>query len=156
MQFKYDISTLFYLEVVIMNVFQLRKFKNLYHVHSEHIESFNFKKTPQEIKSMISEEDFNIIQDFPILRVEEQRKILINEGCDTWEMFKDILVSLDTLPEIILRDVYSQYLPKYRSVNVKNFYVSGNEEELTRRLFFCLIPEILWAKGDEKIRSRMF
>lgn len=138
-----------------MNMFQIQKFKNLYHVHTEHINSFDFYATPKEIKHNVGA-DFEIIKDMAFIRDEESKKLLINERCDGWKDILKILISLDSLPLPVLRDLYDMYKSKMKNVTIKNAYTVLSENETSKRLIFCLIPEILWANGDEHIKSRIF
>lgn len=139
-----------------MNIFQLKKFKKMYHSHTAHVYSFNFKYTPAELKNTLSTEEFKQIQLLPLLRIEETRSLLLNEAVDGWSGILEILKPLDELPDVILWDLYLFYERRFKgNVTVKNIS-TFNDEETVRRSVYCLLPEVLWAKGDDKLKSRIF
>lgn len=139
-----------------MNVFQLKKFKKMYHSHTAHIDSFNFKYTPVELKNTLSAEEFEQLQSIPLLRIEETRSLLLNEAADGWHGILEMLKPLDELPDMVLWDLYSHYEKRFKgNVTAKNI-VTFNDEETVRRSIYCLLPELLWTRGDNKLKSRIF
>lgn len=138
-----------------MNYWQLRKFKKLYHIHSEHVESFDFRKAPFQLRKDISEEDFNKILDIPFMRIEEDRKILVNESANGYQDLLEILIIIDKMPDIVLKDLFSLYSPKYKRLKVDDI-MTFNDNESWRRLFFILMIEILWSHGEDNIKSKCF
>lgn len=137
-----------------MNSLQLKKFQKNFHQWTPHIVSFDFRKTPSEIKNEI--EDFYIVSSIPLLRLIDTRQLLINEADESWIGVKNILASLDGLPEVVLRDLYDTYLSKCgKDVNVKNIE-SSDARQTERNIVFVLLPELLWCFGDDKIRTRIF
>ena len=138
-----------------MRIIENRIFFKNYYRHTEHIESFDFNIIPREIKK-ITGSDFEIIKELPFIRDEENKKLLINEGIDGFDDFIKIFVALDNLPTVILQDLYELYNPKMKNVTIENAYTVLSETETSKRVLFCLIPEILWANGNDKIKSRIF
>lgn len=137
-----------------MNSLQLKKFQKNFHEWTPHIVSFDFRKTPSEIKNDIG--DFHTVSSIPLLRMTDTRQLLINEADESWINIKNILTSLDGLPEVVLRDLYHTCLNKCgKDVNVKNIE-SSDVRQTERNIVFVLLPEILWCFGDDKIRTRIF
>lgn len=136
-----------------MNILQVKKFKKNYHVHSPHVHSFNFKNVPIEFKN--DSETYAEFINLPIVRNEESRVIWINESMSGWKDIVGILVSLDNLPELILRDLLKHYVKRFGHITIKNI-ATFNDEETLRRSVFCFIPEILWTHGDDEIKSKIF
>ena len=56
-----------------MNAFQLKKFRNQYHKQSEHIFSFDFRKTPPELRRMVSDVEFQAFLNLPYSRTDVGR-----------------------------------------------------------------------------------
>lgn len=151
----YGVCDLFDLEVSIMNVFSLKKFQKMYHKHTEHIESYDFRKTPKEVKEKLSEEDFRTVCGMIFFRDEERRLLLINEGVDGWNDILGLLIPLDLLPHTVLSDMYNYYNRSRKNVTSKNIS-TFNDDETTRRTILCLIPEIMWCHGDDAVKSRIW
>lgn len=138
-----------------MNAFQLKKFKSQYHKHTEHIYSFDFRKTPQQVKDTVTAEELEIIKELPLIRMEETRTILLNESLKCWRDLLDLLKPLDLLPEPVLNDLYLYYRQKMKHVTINNAQ-TFNDSESFRRFTFCLIPEILWCYGNDNVKSKLF
>lgn len=136
-----------------MNIIQIKKFQKNYHVHSPHVHSFNFKNVPAEFKN--DAETYEEFVKLPIVRNEESRVIWVNESMEGWNDIVGILVSLDNLPELILRDLLKYYVKRFGHITIKNS-VTFNAEETLRRSVFCFVPEILWTHGDDEIKSKIF
>ena len=94
-----------------MNKLQIMRFQKHFHQWTSHVVSFDFGKTPDEIKREI--DDFSNIMNIPIVRLDDSRQLCINESDPNWENLKKLFVALDTLPEIVLRDLYETYLEKH-------------------------------------------
>lgn len=138
-----------------MNVFSIKKFQKLYHKHTEHVVSFDFRKTPREVKEKLSEDDFQTICGMIFLRDEEQRVLLINEAVEGWREMVNLLIPLDLLPDAILNDIYNYYNRSRKNVTLKNIS-TFNEDETTRRTVLCLLPEVIWCHGNDNMKSRIW
>lgn len=137
-----------------MNKLQIMRFQKHFHQWTSHVVSFDFGKTPDEIKREI--DDFSNIMSIPIVRLDDPRQLCINEADPNWENLKNIFVALDTLPEIVLRDMYETYLKKCgMNITAKNFE-SNDERQTWRNMIFICLPELLWCNGDDVIRTRIF
>lgn len=136
-----------------MNIMQIRKFQKNYHVHSPHIYSFNFKKIPAEIKKGI--DGFDEIADMLFVRNEAERTLLINESDQSWKYVIQILVPLDNLPEVAIRDLYTLYSERYGDITADKIQTLDESETIAQTIC-CLLPEIMWTHGDDNIKSRVF
>lgn len=141
-----------------MKYITLRKFGKLYHKLSDHIVSFDFTKTPQEIKKTI--ENMETIVTFPLLRLDEmengKRQICLNEANPAYTELKMIITALDNLPEIVVRDLYDTYQEKCgKNITAKNLE-SVSEKQTIRNTIYVLLPEIIWCYGDDNIESKIF
>lgn len=121
---------------------------------SPHVLSFNFLKTPPEIKEGAGS-DWGIIKTLPFIRLDDNREILINTSCDDWEEWKNIFVSLDGLPNEALRDLNGLYKQKCRGVTMENAR-SWNDGQTNRNVIYLLLPELLWTHGNDSVKSRIF
>lgn len=136
-----------------MNLLQVKNFRKNYHVHSPHVHSFDFKNIPSEFKK--DGNTYNEFIELPVIRCEENRVLWVNESMDGWKDIISILQSLDSLPKVALYDLFSYYHKRCKNVNVKNIK-TFNDEETMRRMIFCLIPEVMWTYGDDKVKSKIF
>ena len=121
---------------------------------SPHVLSFNFLKTPPEIKESAGS-DWETIKTLPFIRLDDNREILINTACEDWGVWKNMFMSLDSLPDEALRDLNGLYKQKCRGVTLKSAR-SWNDGQTNRNVIFLLIPELLWAHGNDNIKSRIF
>lgn len=138
-----------------MNVFSIKKIQKLYHKHTENIHSFDFRRMPPETRKSIPENDLKTIVELPLLRLEDQRSLLVNEGCEGWEDMLKLLIALDTLPDAVLRDMYAYYSKRLKGVSI-NSIKTFNDDETARRITFFLAPEIMWCNGNDTVKSRIF
>ena len=125
-----------------MNAFQLKKFRNQYHKQSEHIFSFDFRKTPPELRRMVSDVEFQVFLNLPYSRTDEGQ-ILVNESAPEWNLLKDFLVALDRLPDSLLLDLYK--VETKRGTGGLDDMEDCPDDEKARRIIFELLPEVIWA-----------
>ena len=138
-----------------MNSFSLKKFKRLYHKHTEHIESFDFRKSPKEARENLTDEDFKTLCSVICIRDTDRRSIIVNEAVEGWRELVNLLIPLDLLPVVVLNDIYSYYNKRCKGVTVNNM-ITFNEDESFRRTILCLMPEVMWCKGNDTVKSRIF
>lgn len=130
-----------------MNSFQLRQFRKKYHHWSNTIKSFDFRMTPTELRKSlnVSDEDFRTFFKLPYCR-DDAGGILVNESFAEWKLTRDLLLSLDRLPESLLLDIYKMESKRYTEDCLDN--LSGcSDDEAMRRVLYKLLPEIMWARG---------
>lgn len=138
-----------------MELFKRNDLKKLYHVHSPHVDSFDFKKIPKQIKRTIPAKELPYLESIPLIRLDEPRTILLNEADEAFEEFVRIFVMLDSMRESLLHDIYNLYVQNRENVSLENF-ISEDTEETYKRILLLLIPEVLWCKGDSSIESKIF
>lgn len=130
-----------------MNRFQNKKFQKSRTRWSDHVESFNWMKMPNELKNFFSDEEFNTFVSLPFVRIEELNEILINESFDDWECIRDILSAIDMFPSSLLSDIYKMDFNDRKHIKISG--IAGKDDDDTiRNLIFVLIPEIMWARGE--------
>lgn len=136
-----------------MLFFRKNKKRNL-RVHSKHVYSFDFRQIQSYSEQKISDEDFQTITTLPILRINNDRALAVNEYMDTCKGFINILTSLDKMRDTLLLDVLKLYKDQFGEIDAD--HLSGaNENETYKKVVYFLIPEVLWAHGHE-ISSKLF
>lgn len=138
-----------------MKSLDLKRFQKIYHVWTDHIVSFNFKKVPNSLKKDV--ENLEDVLSFPIIRadLDTERTLVINEAHPAWETLINFLCGLDFLPDVVLRDLYDLLLQKCGNITIEN-YEDADPEKLERNIVLIFIPELLWCRGDNLIRTRIF
>ena len=130
------------------------KNKNLLQNHSAHVYSINFKRLPKEMKSQI--EEFDKIAELPYIRgPQDQRVLYVNKACPEWKEFIQYFVALDSLPDVILSDMYKNYQQKYKHLTPDKLG-TFNEEETIKRTMYALLVEIMWTHGNNMVRSVIY
>lgn len=130
----------------------LRKKKFSLNKRSEHIVSCDFRKIPDYIYNNAGIKREEIIQ-FPLVRMEGQNKLLINENDPDWEALSMYLSALDTLPDQILMDLYGLYDKECKGVTLQT--VRGcSDTETARNIIYIVLPEILWCHGNVTIKGK--
>lgn len=125
--------------------------KDLIHKHSAHVASLNFHRIPRKIKK--GTEDFNLIATFLFIRGEENGRIIyVNEAVEGWDAAVNIMSGLDKLPDAALYDLYHRYAEKYKGMKPQNISTFDNGET-EKRTTYVLLREILWAHGDDTVKS---
>lgn len=129
-----------------MNGIQIEKFKKKYHHWSNTIKSFDFRFTPLELKKQnkVSDDDFKIFISLPYCR-DNQGIILVNEAIKEWKLLKDLLLSLDILPDSLLLDIYRMDSKKYQNNTLVDLSIKEDNDQIKRQVVNQLIPEIIWA-----------
>lgn len=133
-----------------MNAFQIKQFQKKYHQWNRTIHSFDFRKTPKELqRAYVSADEFQIFLELPFSRTDDGI-ILVNEGLSNWVLAKDLLLALDRLPDSLLLDIYRGEQKRYLGIDVDDFSDCDNDnDEMTRRIIYKLLPEIVWAHGNQ-------
>lgn len=134
-----------------MDSIQIDEFKKKYHHWSDTIKSFDFRFTPPElrIQNKVSDEDFKTFISLPYSR-DDQGIILINEAFTEWELLKDLLLSLDRLPDSLLLDIYKMDSKRYQNNTLIDLSIKEDNDETKRQILNQLIPEIIWAHSFKK------
>ena len=133
-----------------MNSVKVRKFQKKYHHWSDTVKSFDFHRTPVELRkqSGVSNKDFEVFVSLPYSR-DNAGAIIVNEGLPEWNLMRDLLLSLDRLPDSLLLDIYR--MDKDRWTEGELDKVEGDtEDEMLRKILYRLIPEITWAHSFHK------
>ena len=125
---------------------EILRFQKAYHKHSITVESYDFNLTPQCLRALhgVDDEAFKTYISLPYVR-DDQGKILVNEALPDWELLRDLLLSLDRLPDSLLVDIY-----RMDSKRFKDDLMGNSTEEMLRKAIYQLIPEIIWAHGFQK------
>lgn len=136
-----------------MLFFGKNKKRNL-HMQSKHVYSLDFRQIRSYSEQAINDEDFQSILTLPVLRINNDRILAVNENMDTCKGFIDILTGLDKMRDTFLLDVFKLYKEQFGEIDAD--HLSGaNENETYKRVVYFLIPEILWTHGHE-IPSKLF
>lgn len=137
-----------------MNIFELKKFQKIYHQWSDHVASCDFMKAPDSFKKDV---EVGKIPTLSRLDLDEKRVLMINESADPkWEKIREFLCGLDALPDVVLRDMYDLLIQKCgKNITIKNFE-DADRKKAARNLVLICLPEILWCKGDDHIKTRIF
>lgn len=138
-----------------MELFKKNDLKKLYHSHSPHVDSFNFRKIPKQIKRTIPVKELSYLEGLPLIRIDEPRTILRNEADEAFEEFVKIFVMLNSMRDSLLHDVYGLYVRNRENASLDNF-VSEDVDETYKNILLLLIPEVLWCRGDNSIESKIF
>ena len=69
-----------------------------------------------------------------------------------WDAAVNIMSGLDKLPDAALYDLYHRYAEKYKGMKPQNISTFDNGET-EKRTTYVLLREILWAHGDDKVKS---
>ncbi len=139
-----------------MNFLEMNKAKKLYRTHTEHVQSFPLSKVPKGILKDVPIEEWNFIKDMPFVRLNESRVILINEDDSSAEIFLDMFITLDHMPDWLLFDVRDMYTVGREDVSIENVIMDDNTGETRRRFLLLLAPEILWTRGYKNVDSKIF
>lgn len=134
-------------------VFTNRKLDRITSKHSDKLISFDFHKMPPAVQSGIQEYDF--IQELPIIRITNAKTIALNEAFTNWQRLLVILMSLTQIPDSLLLDIFRMDSKKYPDVDLFSGVEGESADDTSRRLIYCLIPEILWTRGNETIESKI-
>lgn len=129
-----------------MGTFQTKRFQKNYHRWTDKIESCSFKKTPAELKNMITDKAFEVFVKMPFVRAEAEGKLLINEDFVKWNMIVDFTMLLDYLPDDALKAVCLSYRKKYGEISILDV-ASDDENECAEKLIFVLAQEIIQIKN---------
>lgn len=136
-----------------MLFFGKNKKRNL-HMQSDHVYSLDFRQIRSYSEQKINDEDFQSILTLPVLRINNDRILAVNENMDTCKGFIDILTSLDKMRDTLLLDIFKLYKEQFGDIDAD--HLSGaNENETYKRVVYFLIPEILWTHGHD-IPSKLF
>lgn len=138
-----------------MELFKRNDLKKLYHSYAQHIDGFNFRKIPKQIKRTIPVKELSYLEGLPLIRIDEPRTILLNEADEAFDEFVKIFVMLDSMRDSLLHDVYGLYVRNRENASLDNF-VSEDVDETYKNILLLLIPEVLWCRGDNSIESKIF
>lgn len=139
-----------------MKFLEMSRAKKLYKTHTERIQSFPFSKMPKGILKDIPAEEWNFIKDMPLVRLNEPRTILINEDDPSAEIFLEMFVTLDHMPDWLLFDVRDMYTVGREDIGIENVIADDDTGETRRRFLLLLAPEILWTRGYSNVSSKIF
>lgn len=129
-----------------MNKYQENKFAKHCNIWSSNIASFNWAKVPNSLKNCFSDDEMKQYLEQPLLRLNGGNILLVNEAFDGWEALKDILLSLDLLPDSLIIDIYKMDSQKFGKIDNKS--VAGKDDDETkRRIILMFAPDVLWAHG---------
>lgn len=92
----------------------------------------------------------------PFVRLPDLKAILVNENDEAADMFLDMFITLDHMPDWLLFDVRDMYTTGREDVSTENVIVDNNTEETRRRFLLLLVPEILWTRGYGNVSSKIF
>lgn len=130
------------------NLNDVKQFQKAYHKWSQSVESFDFRKTPKAFKKQyLNDEEFKVYLQLPYSRT-DYGLILVNESLPEWELLKDFLVALDSVPDSLLLDIYKMECRR-NTGDIENMDDCDNDEK-KRRILFKLLPEIIWAHSNKK------
>lgn len=121
-----------------------------YHRYSDVIHGMDFCKTPIDLATAcgVDVTMFEIFKQLPYSRTNEGQ-ILVNEALPDWKLMRDLLLSLDRLPDSLLIDIYR--MDKHRWAEGELDRMDGDtEDEMLRKILYRLIPEITWAHSFHK------
>lgn len=128
-----------------MNNRQVKEFIRHCTIWSPKVASFDWGKVPGAVKKCLSDDEIKTYAQLPLLNP-DNKIILINESFDGWDALKDILVSLDLLPDSLIIDIYKMDSKKFGKVDCSNV-VGKDEEESRRKLILLYIPDVLRVHG---------
>ncbi len=131
-----------------MNAFQLKKFRNQYHRQSDHIFSFDFRKTPPEFRQMVSDAEFQVFLSLPYIQT-DNGQLLVNESITEWKLLNELLVALDKLPDSLLLDLYKSE-KKRGTGGLEDIEECDSDDEKKRRIIYQLLPDIVWVHSNKK------
>lgn len=132
----------------------LKKKKFSLNKRSEHVVSCDFRRIPDCVYNNAGIKREEIIQ-FPLVRMEGKKQLLINENDPDWEVLSLYLSALDTLPDQILMDLYGLYDKECKGVTLQT--VRGHSDaETARNVIYIVLPEVLWCHGNTTIRGKIF
>lgn len=132
-----------------------RRKRDLFHQRSAHVVSCDFRSLPASVWEEAKVDRNTYCNKIPFIRLNEQNRLLINEGDAGWEVFEEYLCALDVLPDQILRDMYGYYRQICGNITLET--IKGrSDNETARNIFYMLIPEILWCHGDTTVKGRIF
>ena len=139
-----------------MKFFEMNRAKRMYHKHTERVQSFDFSRMPQDILKNIDKMEWDFIKNMPFVRLPDLKAILVNENDEAADMFLDMFITLDHMPDWLLFDVRDMYTTGREDVSTENVIVDNNTEETRRRFLLLLVPEILWTRGYGNVSSKIF
>lgn len=134
-------------------VFTNKKLDKITTEHDYNIISFDFRKTPGKVHEGIK--DWEFVQTLPIVRITNARKIALNESFPGYQKILVFLLSLNQMPDSLLLDIFHMDAKKYPDVDLFSGVEGESADDTKRRLIYCLIPEILYARGNETIESKL-
>lgn len=134
-------------------VFTNKRLDRLTTKHADKLISFNFRKAPSQVSEDI--QDYEFVSTLPVIRITNARTIALNESFPGWQRLLVILMALTQMPDSLLTDIFNMDSEKYKDVNLFENISGINDDDSLRRLYFVLIPEILWTRGNETIESKI-
>lgn len=134
-------------------IFTNKKMNRMTTKHGDNIISFDFTKTPAQVHEGIKDWDF--IQKLPIFRIYNAKTIALNKSFPGYQKILAFLLSLNQMPDSLLLDIFQMDAKKYPNIDLFSGVEGESTEESWRRLIYCLIPEILWIRGNETLESKI-
>lgn len=129
---------------------ETRRFQKRYHTWTRTIQSVDFSLTPRGlIKSLgISQEEYSQFLKLPIVQNDSDGILLINESFPDWKMMKNLAVSLDVLPDMVLADILAAGKKRFENdITIAN----GDTIDIcVAKVVYTLIPHILWIHSRLK------
>lgn len=134
-------------------IFKNKRLDRLTTKHADKLISFDFKKAPSQVSEGI--QDWEFVSTLPIVRILNARTVALNESFPGWQRLLVVLMALTQMPDSLLIDIFNMDSGKYKDVNLFEHISGINDDDSIRRLFFVLMPEILWTRGNETIESKI-
>lgn len=131
-----------------------RKRKDLLHQRSAHIVSCDFRSLPACVWEN-ADVDRDTYCKLPFIRLENPNRLLLNESHLKLKNYLSCMCILDMLPDQVLKDLYGLYSTICSGVTLDT--VEGNSDtETVRNIFFIILPEVLWCRGDTTVEGKIF
>lgn len=134
-------------------VFTNKRLDRLTTKHADKLISFDFHKAPSQVSEDI--QDWEFVSTLPVIRITNARTIALNSSFPGWQRLIVILMALTQMPDSLLTDIFNMDSEKYKDVNLFENISGDDDDDSLRRLYFVLIPEILWTRGNETIESKI-
>ena len=110
----------------------------MFHKWTDHVYSLDIKNLPDFVKE---EYDYTAISDKPVSLFKDGT-LVINESEPNWIAIKNLLFSLDCLPQSLLEDLYKTESERYKNME-PNIDTDDVGEAIRRILYFSYIPYVL-------------
>lgn len=140
-----------------MKFSKIKKESTIFKQHTDHIFSADFALIKKQLE--LDGESYQIdVAALPFIRQEtdSNRSLLLNETDYSFNDFKKLFCALDSLPYVLLNDLYRSYLPTRKNLSIVNYSAGTSETDKWRNTCFILLPEVMWCRGNNSIKSRIF